>query len=89
VELHEGWRELHTLQTRPKAVKVWSLCYCCREVVPTSDGAWKKEYLYMFHAGIISLDPSSLSCIWKKKKKKSIQAFSFLLYNFEIKINMF
>ena len=48
MELHEGWRELYTLQTRLEAVKVWSLGYCCREVVPTSDGAGKKEYLYIF-----------------------------------------
>jgi arylamine N-acetyltransferase len=49
VKLHEGWRELYTLQTRPEAVKVWSLCYCCREVVPTSDGAGgKRILLYVF-----------------------------------------
>ena len=29
-----------------------------------------KFKIYSLHAGIISLDPSSLSCIWKKKKKK-------------------
>jgi hypothetical protein len=27
VELHEGWRELYTLQTRPEAVKVCSMLY--------------------------------------------------------------
>ena len=49
MELHEGWRELYTLQTRPEAVKVCSLCYCCREVVPTSDGAGEKRILiYVF-----------------------------------------
>jgi hypothetical protein len=47
--VHQGWRELYTLQTRPEAVKVCSLCYCCREVVPTSDGAGKKRILiYVF-----------------------------------------
>ena len=60
MELHEGWRELYTLQTRPEAVKVCSLCYCCREVVPTSDGAGGgggggKEYLYMFFEVAICL----------------------------------
>ena len=55
MELHEGWRELYTLQTRPEAVKVWSLCYCCREVVPTSDGGGGGEYLYMFFEVAICL----------------------------------
>jgi hypothetical protein len=31
------------------------LCYCCREVVPTSDGAGGKEYLYMFFEVAICL----------------------------------
>ena len=55
MELHEGWMELYTLQTRPEAVTVCSLCYCCREVVPTSDGAGGKEYLYMFFEVAICL----------------------------------
>jgi hypothetical protein len=46
---------LYTLQTRPEAVKVCSLCYCFREVVPTSDGAGEKEYLYMFFEVAICL----------------------------------
>ena len=55
MELHEGWRELHTLQTRPEALKVWSLFYCCREVVPISDGAGEQEYLYIFFEVAICL----------------------------------
>jgi hypothetical protein len=31
-----------------------------------------KFKMYSLHAGIISLDPSILSCIWKKKKKKKV-----------------
>ena len=60
MELHEGWRKLCTLQTRTEAVKGWSLCYCCWEVVLASDGAEEKENVYMLFEVAICLYLCSL-----------------------------
>ena len=78
MELHEGWRGLYTLQTRPEAIKIWSLCYCCREVVPTSDGAGEKKNVFEVAICLYLCSPLALMT----KHLSALKAICHLLSHF-------